>query len=496
MSNQANGMNGELIGSKDYFKKINKDNFINAIMEKKEPSDYYGALCSLCERIVDTFEEVYSDLQRHEQVVKFIPDSDRANLTSILLGMYDICRLMKWSAGKCEACISILKLDTYGTRMNSNATQREFDEAYKLVIDGGRFDLSRGDRMDAIRKATEDSIEYVGRNDSRTLEFLNQVAKGQGREFFGDIWLKLLFKDNPKNFTGKCGRVICSKEYIDHIEKHIFETDIPNYYMRSNGDRAYEKLITDSLKEIIDIIQRDLEQSIKDNEYLLDAQADNLKSVIKQFEKCGLSCGSMEKNASQLMWNETLSKSKLYIYGTDYERAEILRELEEATGAKVFINKYGCVQMVKDPNRKIYPQSYDILESIIDSGLTFSISYGYDYDAPPEYRDKSHMRHSDYETATCGIGSGGYVFIKREEQAKKTPVYMIIMHELIHASHAAEGKMDFTLKECREDISSTGWITVEELKTIGLEGHDEGITENSVRGQYGWEERVSHDFLP
>lgn len=93
-----------------------------------------------------------------------------------------------------------------------------------------------------------------------------------------------------------------SRREPQRVEKHVFQTDIPNYYGGRNGDRAYERLITSSLENIVKTIERDLEQGIRDNDYLQDENADRLREALKALERCGVRCYSLESKVDQLAW--------------------------------------------------------------------------------------------------------------------------------------------------------------------------------------------------
>ena len=62
-----------------------------------------------------------------------------------------------------------------------------------------------------------------------------------------------------------------------------------------NGDRAYGRLITSSLEDIAKEIERDLEQGTRDNDYMQDENADRLKEALKDLERCGVRCHSLER---------------------------------------------------------------------------------------------------------------------------------------------------------------------------------------------------------
>lgn len=98
-----------------------------------------------------------------------------------------------------------------------------------------------------IKRAIEWGENNAIGSSTEKAKFLSAVMQGKNREFLGDVWLKLLYTNNPKEFTGRCGRVICTSEYIDHIEQHVFGGNIPNYYAYRGGDRAYGNLTLQSL---------------------------------------------------------------------------------------------------------------------------------------------------------------------------------------------------------------------------------------------------------
>lgn len=132
----------------------------------------------------------------------------------------------------------MLNLSSSKTRPVSKASESELDAAAKTIRSYSGISLS--ERIDTIKKVlTRGAPSAVGNNAKRTL-FLKQIERGKGREFLGDACLKFLYANNPKQFTGRCGRVIGSDEYIKHIEKHIFLHDIPNSVLSS--DKTYDEL--------------------------------------------------------------------------------------------------------------------------------------------------------------------------------------------------------------------------------------------------------------
>ena len=299
MSRELIGNYGTIVGSVHYFEQLNRENFFGNLMRQPQSTAYDNCLQDVTSRIQDTVQEIYEDLRKHIGIIRHIPKNARENLIKVLLGLTDICKMASTSNGRSDECVSILSLSDYDTYPQSRADDREIEEAAEIVRNGNF--LTRSDRMDVIRQAMDWGDRSVSGDLEKTI-FLQAVSQGHSREFLGDVWLKLLYADDPRQFTGRCGRVICSEEYIDHIEKHVFQTDIPNYYGGRNGDRAYARLITSSLENIAKTIEQDLEQGIRDNDYLQDENADRLREALNALERCDVRCYSLESKVDELAW--------------------------------------------------------------------------------------------------------------------------------------------------------------------------------------------------
>ncbi len=256
MSKELTGQGGYIVGSRSYFRCLNEKTFMGNIMQDKGGTSYYESLVSVSGKIYGVLDEIYSDLQKNSGIIQYIPKSDRENLIKVILGLYDICKITSGNSGKSDDCIRILSLSSSDTNPKSKASEREIDEAVKTVLNG-RY-LNSSDRMDTIKRAMEWGESSAVNGSTEKAEFLSAVMQGKNREFLGDVWLKLLYTNNPREFTGSCGRVICSQEYIDHIEKHVFGSNIPNYYGGYGGDRAYGKLINQALSQIASVLISDL----------------------------------------------------------------------------------------------------------------------------------------------------------------------------------------------------------------------------------------------
>ena len=193
MSRELIGSNGNIVGSERYFERLNREHFIGNLMRNPNGTEYYDCLRDTASQIRDTVQEIYEDLKKHIGIIRYIPRDDRENLIKVLLGLYDICKITSASSGRHSDCVT--SLSDSDTRPKSRADDREIEEAANMV-QNSRI-LSRSDRMDVIREAMNWGERGVSGNLEKVL-FLRAVGKGKDREFFGDVWLKLMYADDPR----------------------------------------------------------------------------------------------------------------------------------------------------------------------------------------------------------------------------------------------------------------------------------------------------------
>ena len=287
------------VGSIDYFRNLNQEYWVGNLVDSDRETAYYDCLRKLADKIRRTVDEIDEDLKKQIGVIRYLPREHRENMMKVLMGLRDLCTMASSGDGRCGNCISMLSLSDGDTRPKSGASDREIEEAAAFVRDSSF--LSRSDRMDTVRKAMDWGESSTSGDVQRTL-FLRALMNGKSREFLGDVWLRLLYAEDERQFTGRCGRVICSEEYIDHVERHIFGRDIPDYYGGRNGDRAYGEMVKRSLESIRDEIERNLEQGVRDNDYIKDENAQRLKDAFQDLERCGIRCYSLGDKVTEMAW--------------------------------------------------------------------------------------------------------------------------------------------------------------------------------------------------
>ena len=92
--------------------------------------------------------------------------------------------------------------------------------------------------------------------------------------------------------------------------------------MESLAGNRYCHLFKPNLERIVRELERDLEQGLRDNDYIRDENADNLRAALKQLERCGVRCYSLERTVDDLAW----------FVGGDADKIREVQRLLNATG--------------------------------------------------------------------------------------------------------------------------------------------------------------------
>ncbi|BAK97656.1 hypothetical protein OBV_04580 [Oscillibacter valericigenes Sjm18-20] len=90
MSKEGIGENGAVLGSGDYWSRVNRSTFFGGLMRRTTETNYQETLRETGSRAGDMTEEIYDDLQEHRKQLPSI-DSDRRNaLAKQVRGLYDV----------------------------------------------------------------------------------------------------------------------------------------------------------------------------------------------------------------------------------------------------------------------------------------------------------------------------------------------------------------------------------------------------------------------
>jgi len=143
-----------------------------------------------------------------------------------------------------------------------------------------------------------------------------------------------------------------SKAYMTHLESEVFGTGLPILICAASGNPDYEKLIKDALNSVADQLGRDLDNAIRENDYVTDETADKLKSVVSELEHCGVSTSGLVGKIEKLAWfvggnparirelqkklnglgvGQHLKEDGVYGEKTNHVWLQFMRELENGT---------------------------------------------------------------------------------------------------------------------------------------------------------------------
>ena len=187
--------------------------------------NYNKELQKSADRIHGVLEEIYQDLKTNIGVLRYIPLNDRKKLISIIEGYEGLCKLVSKSTGKSAECIGMLNLSSAKTRPASKASESAIDTAVKTMR--GYSGLSASERLDVAKKViSRGKTAAIGNNAKRAL-FLKQAEQGKDADFLEDASLKFLYLNNPKQFTGRSSKAICSDGYISYVQKRVFLRNVP-----------------------------------------------------------------------------------------------------------------------------------------------------------------------------------------------------------------------------------------------------------------------------
>ena len=112
-----------------------------------------------------------------------------------------------------------------------------------------------------------------------------------------------------KELVGDNREVVGSPAYFETLHNAHF-SGRARYSRGDDFARSMETLAANrlchlfkpNLERIVRDLERDLEQGRRNNDYIRDENADNLRAAIKQLERCGVRCYSLERTVDDLAW--------------------------------------------------------------------------------------------------------------------------------------------------------------------------------------------------
>ena len=298
MSKEATGQMGAKIGSSEYWSAVNKNTLFGSLMGSR--TDYQATIRQLGTKAAAAIEEVYEDLSNLGAKIRYLPSSDRNALAKQVEGLYDICKMSGVSVWHNSECVHGLNLSIMSPWTSSFRDERSIERAIEFV-ERSRFSGDAG--MKLLQEAARWSISFAAGGDREKQAFLETVAQGNlSSRFLQDVAAEYQNRHTIQRYEGRCGYPVGSKAYMTHLESKVFGTGLPILICAASGNPDYEKLIKDALNSVADQLSRDLDNTIRENDYITDETADKLKAVVSELDHCGASTSSLSGKIEKLAW--------------------------------------------------------------------------------------------------------------------------------------------------------------------------------------------------
>ena len=94
MSKEAVGQNGAVLGSSDYWDRLNRSTYIGTAMQRTSEPEYFEALKRVGQRAASAIDAIYDDLQKSKKAIRNIRLCCGIRLTPLLIRWNRTCSEM------------------------------------------------------------------------------------------------------------------------------------------------------------------------------------------------------------------------------------------------------------------------------------------------------------------------------------------------------------------------------------------------------------------
>lgn len=115
------------------------------------------------------------------------------------------------------------------------------------------------------------------------------------------FYFKCEYDANPRRYTGRNGKEICSRSYNSNILSEAFgnSTISSNSYGYS---KKFSEILGKRFERVCKEMEDDIDKGIRNRDYILDSNGERMKTAIAQIEKVGMSCYGLRGKVDVLMW--------------------------------------------------------------------------------------------------------------------------------------------------------------------------------------------------
>ena len=298
MSKEATGQSGVKLGSTSYWNRINRTAGLHNLMG--DEMTYHATLRMVGSRASDAIEEIYEDLAHQGSKIRFISSWHRNTLAKQVEGLYDVCKMAGSFSSHSNDCIHALDLSILSPWHDSSWSFSAVDKAVSIIEHQSIF--SKSEAMKLLQEGSKWGISFTAGSDNKKKAFLEAVLQGEDNSFLKYVADEYQNKNGGLSFTGKCGHSIGSRSYIEHFESYVFRDSLSSANSATFGSPDYDGFLRDCLRAVAHQIERDLDDSARQNDYITDETAAELKNAVEELENCGISVGFIDSKIEKLAW--------------------------------------------------------------------------------------------------------------------------------------------------------------------------------------------------
>ena len=301
MSTELIGNCGYTVGERGYFERINKAFGLSEVINFSVGYDYYNGIKNFCDKLSSIISEVYSDVRNNAKIMSFLDERDREETINIVEGLNEVCKMWARSCSDADRAKSILSLSASETRLKSGYKKNEIEKTARKVIRGSYSGVSSSEKIRLLEKAISSSVIRAANGNAEKLAYLLDIEQGKGDNFLFDVLFKCEYDANPRRYTGRNGKEICSRSYNSNILSEAFgnSTISSNSYGYS---KKFSEILGKRFERVCKEMEDDIDKGIRNRDYILDSNGERMKTAIAQIEKVGTSCYGLRGKVDVLMW--------------------------------------------------------------------------------------------------------------------------------------------------------------------------------------------------
>jgi len=258
-------------------------------------TSYQATLRELGQRASGAIEEIYADLSNLNSRIRFLDSSNRNALAKQVEGLYDVCKMSGVTVWHNSECVQGLNLSMMSPWTRNFRNERGIEKAIAII---NKTRYSEREVVDLLKDASKWGIDSAAGRDPKKRVFLEAVAQGSiSSRFLEDVAEEYQNQSSRQSYEGKCGHTVGSRSYMEYMETQVFGTLVSGF-----GNPDYARFLRDALRSVAAQLERDLDNAIRENDYITDQTAANLKAVVGELDHCGVSTGSLNSKIEKLAW--------------------------------------------------------------------------------------------------------------------------------------------------------------------------------------------------